>query len=121
MKHMVTRLPRVALDARKARLQSTANDRILWKPRAPRVRALSRGRGCGPIPNQDQEPANQWNRRALPQNSAERVLPGGVPQAHLRLDGRAARESRRVDQELQRKQTPSGPLVFRQNPNADLP
>ena len=49
------------------------------------------------------------------------VLPGGVPQAHLRLDRRAARGSRRVDQELQRKQTPSGPLVFRQNPNADLP
>src|SRR3954452_1765486 len=58
---------------------------ILRKPRAPRVRALSRSRGCGPLPNQDQEPANQWNRRALPQNSAERVLPGGVPQAHLRL------------------------------------
>src|SRR5205809_906559 len=59
----------------------------------PRVRALSRGRGCGPLPNQDQEPANQWNRRALPQNSAERVLPGGVPQAHLRLDRRAAGRS----------------------------
>ena len=64
-------------------------------------------------------PQNQWNRRALPQNSAERVLPGGVPQAHLRLDRRAARGSRRMDQELQRKQTPSGPLVLRQNPHAD--
>ena len=29
---------------------------ILREPRAPRVRALSRGRGCGPLPNQDQEP-----------------------------------------------------------------
>ena len=87
---------------------------ILRKPRTPRRCSLSRGRGCGPLPNQDQEPANQWNCRALPQNSAERVLPGGVPQAHLRLDRRAARGSQRVDQELQRKQTPSGPLVFRQ-------
>src|SRR5215204_6132759 len=111
-------------DQHEVRLCRVLTDRgteILRKPRAPRVRALSRGRGCGPLPNQDQEPANQWNRRALPQNSAERVLPGGVPQAHLRLDRRAARESRRVDQELQRKQTPSGPLVLRQNPNADLP
>src|SRR5215207_5027332 len=69
---------------------------------------------------QDQEPANEWNRRALPQ-TVLRVLPSGVPQAHLRFDRRAAGGSRRVDQELQRKQTPSGPLVLRQNPHADLP
>ena len=65
------------------------------------------GRGRGPAPNQDQARRNQWNRRALPQNSAERVLPGGVPQAHLRLDRRAARDlSRPVDQGATTKTDP---------------
>ena len=59
--------------------------------------------------------------RALPQDGAERVLPGGVPQAHLRLDRRAAGRSRCVDQELQRGEAPSGPLVLWQNPDADFP
>src|SRR5215204_2207238 len=71
---------------------------------------------AAPKPVVAEAAANQWNPRALPQNSAERVLPGGVPQAHLRLDRRAARGSRRVDQELQRKQTPSRPLVFGKTP-----
>jgi hypothetical protein len=40
-------------------------------------------------PHQGEEPADQRHLRALPQNGARRVLPGGLPQAHLR-DGRPA-------------------------------
>ena len=43
---------------------------ILRQSRAPRIRALSGGRGCRPFAHQDQEPANEWHRRAVPQDGA---------------------------------------------------
>ena len=75
---------------------------VLRQPRAPRVRAVPGGRGRGSLPHQDQEPADERHRGALPQDGAGRVLPGGLPQADLRLDRRAAGRSGCLDQELQR-------------------
>ena len=63
-----------------------SRNRVLRQSRAPRIRALSRRRGHRPLPHENQEPANQWHRGALPQNHTERVLPHRVPKKALRLD-----------------------------------
>src|SRR5215211_5940319 len=52
---------------------------------------------------------------ALPQDGAERVLPGGLPQADLLLARRAAGRPGHLDRELQRGAGASGPMVLRQD------
>ena len=71
-----------------------------------------------PAPN---EPADQRHLRALPPDRARRVLPGRVPQEDLSHDRRAAGRPRCLDRRLQRAAASSGPLVLRQDPDADLP
>jgi transposase InsO family protein len=51
--------------------------------------------------SQDQEPADQWHRRAAPQNHAARVLPGGLPQADLPQHRRAAARPRCLARRVQ--------------------
>ena len=95
--------------------------RILRHPRPPRVRALSRRREHRPQPHQDQEPADQRHRRALPQDHARRVLSHRLPQEDLRHDRRAAGRPRRLADRVQRGPHPPGPLLLRQDADADLP
>ena len=89
--------------------------------RKPRLRALSRGRGHRSQPHQDQEPANKRNLRALPSHCPGRVLPDRVPQEDLSHDRRAAGRSRRLAARIQLSSPASGPLVLRQDPDANPP
>ena len=70
---------------------------------------------------QDQEPANQWHLRALPSHRPGRVLPGRLPQEDLPGDRRVAERPRHLAHRLQSTATASGPLVLRQDSDADLP
>ena len=63
---------------------------ILRQPGASRIRAVPGHRGRRSLPHQGQEPADERNRRAFSQDSAGRVLPGGVPQTDLWLHRRIA-------------------------------
>jgi Integrase core domain len=67
------------------------------------------------------EPANQWHLRALPQDIARRVLSRGIPQKALRHPGCPTGRPQCVDGCLQRAAHTPGSMVFRQDPNADLP
>src|SRR6476620_387873 len=87
----------------------------------PRVRALSRGRGYRSQPNESQEPANQWHLRAFPSHAARRVLPRRVPQKDLSHARRAADRSGWLADRVQREADTSGPLLLRQDADADLP
>ena len=91
------------------------------RQREPRIRALPRGRGHRPHPHQGQEPADERNLRALPSHPARRILSGGVPQEDLSDHRRAAGRLGCLDCRIQRETAPSGPLVLRENANADLP
>jgi hypothetical protein len=51
---------------------------------------LYRSGGHRSFAHQDQEPANQWYLRALPQNRAQRVLPCCLPQEGVSFARRAA-------------------------------
>ena len=94
--------------------------RVLRHPE-PRIRALSGRRGHRPQPHQDQKPANQWYLRALPSHRPRRVLPDRLPQEDLPGDRRVAERPRHLARRLQPTATASGPLVLRQDPDADLP
>jgi hypothetical protein len=63
---------------------------------------------------------NQRHRRAVPQDHAQRVLPGRLPQAHLHRHCTAAGRPRNLDGQLQRAATTPGTLGLRQDPDADL-
>ena len=67
----------------------------------PRVRALPGRREHRSHAHQGEEPADQRHLRALPQDAARRVLPGGVPQEALPQDRRAAGRSRRLARRIQ--------------------
>src|SRR4051794_14780844 len=80
-------------DAQEVKLTRVLTDprhRILRQPGASRVRAVPGRRRRGSLPHEGQEPADEWNRRALPQDGPERVLPGRLPKAYLQLDRRTA-------------------------------
>jgi hypothetical protein len=68
-----------------------------------------------------QEPADQRHLRALPPHRARRVLSGGVPQEDLPDGRRPAGRSRPVANRIQRATASTGPLVLRQDADADLP
>jgi hypothetical protein len=55
------------------------------------------------------------------QDGAERVLPRGVPEEALRKSRRAPRRSRCVARGVQRAAHASGPVVLREDADADLP
>ena len=57
-------------DAREVRLCRVLTDRGTEYCGNPRIRALSSARGYRPFAHQDQEPANEWHRRAVPQDGA---------------------------------------------------
>ena len=59
--------------------------------------------------------------RALPQDRARRVLPGGLPQEALPQHRRAAGRPRPMAPPVQRGPHPPGPMVLRQDADADLP
>ena len=54
-----------------------------------------------PHAHQGEEPADQRHLRALPQDAARRVLPGGVPQEALPQDRRAAGRPGRLARRIQ--------------------
>ena len=66
--------------------------------------------------HQDQEPANQWHRRAVPQDGPRRVLSRRVPQEDLWLDRRVAERSRSMDRRLQRGRLHQGRWCFGKTP-----
>jgi hypothetical protein len=66
-------------------------------------------------------PADQRHLRAFPSHRARRVLSGGIPQEDLPDDRRITGRSRCLDRRGQRAPAASGPLGFRQHPDADLP
>ena len=90
--------------------------RILRQPRAARVRALPGDRGYRPQPDQDQEPANEWDLRALPQDRAGRVLPRCLPQEALPDDRRAAGRPGRMAPRVQRGPTHQGRWCYGKTP-----
>ena len=109
-------------DIRLCRVLTDRGTEYLRQPRAARIRALPGGRGHGPYPNQDQEPADQRHLRALPQDRAGRVLPRRVPQEDLPQHRASCRPiSMLWIAEYNRAPPTSGPLVLRQDPDADLP
>jgi transposase len=67
------------------------------------------------------KPANQWHLRALPSHRPRRVLPDCLPQEDLSRDRRVADRPRHLAGRLQSPAIASGPLVLRQDPDADLP
>ena len=64
-------------------------------------------------PYENQEPADEWHRRALPQDHARRVLSHRFPQEDLRHARRASGRSRRLDRRVQRGENSPGALLLR--------
>ena len=67
------------------------------------------------------KPANEWDLRALPQDRAGRVLPHCPSQEALPDDRRAAGRPGRMAPPVQRGPHRPGPMVLRQDADADLP
>jgi len=103
-----------------SRVLDRPRHRVLRRTRAPRVRALPGAGEHRSYSHQGEEPADQRHRRALPQDRAQRVLPGRLPAQDLPWPGRVTGRSRRLAARVQRESPPSGPLVLRQDPAADL-
>lgn len=93
----------------------------LRQPRTPPIRPLPRRGGYRSLAHQDQEPTDQWHRRAVPQDGAQHVLPHRLPKQAPRRSRRATRGSRRMDQKLHPRTATSGTLVLRHNTHGNLP
>ena len=93
---------------------------ILRSPRPPSARALPGGQRHRTQADEDQAPPDERDLRALPEDRAPRVLPGRPAADALSGPGRAAARSRSVDEGIQRGASASGPLVLRQDPDADV-
>src|SRR5215831_6585193 len=93
----------------------------MWGAGPPRVRAVPGGGGHRPHADEGAEPADERDLRAISQDDAQRVLPGGVSQEAVRDARGAPGGPGRLARGVQRGPAAPGPVVLRQDPAADVP
>lgn len=93
---------------------------VRWGAGPPRIRAVPGGGRHRAHPDQDQAPTDQRHLRAVPQDAAQRVLPGDVSEADRPEPGRAASRSGGLAPGVKRTPTAPGALALRQDAHADV-
>ena len=99
-------------DIRLSRVLTDRGTEYLRQPRAPRIRALSGGRGHRPHAAPRPRARRPTASASASTDRARRVLPRRVPQEDLPHHRRAAGRPRRLDRRVQRTPAAPGPLVL---------